>query len=91
MTMFVLVSVVSLILLLWMIVKIWRDSMLLAIVAIFFWPALIIALIQNWGNEQTDIKVPFFLFVAVVGYGAYDAARTKAQQESLLWALRLFA
>ena len=54
---------VSFILLLWMILRIWKESTLLAIVSLFFWPALVYAVVKNWGDEESDIKVPFFFFM----------------------------
>ena len=64
-------SIVGLILLIWMIFRIWQRSILLAIVSFFFWPALIVALFVCWGDESADIKVPFFLFAALTAWTVY--------------------
>ena len=41
---------------LWMAARIWKSSPILAIVSFLFLPAAIIPLIQNWGDEESDIK-----------------------------------
>lgn len=86
---------VALILLVWMVAKIWKQSALLAIASIFFWPALIFALFKYWGDEESDIKVPFLVFVPVAIYVYYDMKQVekalREQQESFLWALQFFA
>lgn len=68
---------------LWMVVRIWKRSPLLAILSFFFWPVAIIALFKNWGDEDADIRIPFFLSVLVAGLMAYMAVRTveKGAQE----------
>jgi hypothetical protein len=56
---------------------------------------LIFALFKYWGDEESDIKVPFFLFLASVTYMFYDmrqmAKGLQEEQETLLWALQLLA
>jgi hypothetical protein len=85
-------SLLSTIFLLWMIAKVWKQSIGLAILSFFFWPVLIYALFKNWGDEESDIKVPFFLFLASVTYMFYDmrqmARALKEDQESLLWVMQ---
>src|SRR5690554_6747794 len=49
----------------WMCVKIWRRSPLLAIGAFFLWPLSLIALFLYWGDEDSDIRVPFALSLVV--------------------------
>lgn len=51
-------SLLSLVFLIWMVAKIWKQSALLAILSSFFWPVLIFALFKYWGDEESDIKVP---------------------------------
>ena len=86
---------VSFILLLWMILRIWKESTLLAIVSLFFWPALVYAVVKNWGDEESDIKVPFAIFLVAVIYMWYDVAHAAKQasqeQETLLGIVQLFA
>ena len=61
---------------LWMVVRIWRRSPLLAILSFLFWPASIIALILYWGDEDSDIRVPFFLSLVATALLAFMAMRT---------------
>jgi hypothetical protein len=93
--MFMLGSLAGLILIIWMVLKIWRSSAVLAIISIFLWPALIFALLKYWGDEESDIKVPFFIFVPVCIYTWYDMRQTakmlKEQQDTLLTVLQYFA
>lgn len=88
-------SFASLILLLWMIGKLWKQSALLAIAALFLWPVLIYALFKYWGDEESDIKLPFALFVVAFGYMWYDMytqLKTETPEpEALLALVRLFA
>ncbi|MGQ0801457.1 MAG: hypothetical protein ACT4NL_15270 [Pseudomarimonas sp.] len=44
----------------WMVVKIARGSGLLAVATFFIWPLALISLIKNWGDPDTDIRIPFF-------------------------------
>ena len=86
---------VSFVLLIWMVAKIWKESAGLAILSLLFWPALIFALLRYWGDEDSDIKLPFFLFLPAAIYSYYDMSQTakqlQEQQESMLWALQFFA
>ncbi len=66
----------ALFLTLWMVVRIWRRSPLLAILSFLFWPASIIALILYWGDEDSDIRVPFFLSLVATALLAFMAMRT---------------
>jgi hypothetical protein len=88
-------GIISFILLIWMITRIWKDSAVLAIVSFFFWPALIFAVIKYWGDEESDIKVPFAVFMVASIYAWYDilhAAKPVAEDsEALLAVIRLLA
>lgn len=64
---------------LWVVVRIWKRSPLLAILSFFFWPVSIIALITHWGDEESDIRVPFFLSLAVGVLMLFTAMRTVEQ------------
>ena len=44
-------GILSLVFLVWMLFKIAKQSVLLAILCFFFWPALIFALFKYWGEE----------------------------------------
>ena len=55
----------------WMVAKIWKRNALLAILTIFLWPVSVFALMRYWGDELSDIKVPFLLFVPALAYTLY--------------------
>lgn len=67
--------IVLFVLSIWMTVRIWRRSPVLAILSFLFWPVSIVALIMTWGDEESDIRVPFFLSVLVAGLAGYMAVR----------------
>lgn len=46
----------------WVIARIWRASAAMAIAALFFWPVVLYALLRNWGDEDSDIKLPLAVF-----------------------------
>lgn len=72
----------------WMCVKIWRRSPLLAIGAFLFWPLSIVALILYWGDEDSDIRVPFFLSLVLTALVGFMAMRTVNQgMEEMAWHL----
>ena len=88
-------SFLSLIFLIWMTAKIWKQSAPLAVGSFLFWPIAIYALIHYWGDEESDIKVPFFLFMAAAAFTWYEmlqmAKALKEDEEALLSIVRLFA
>ena len=93
--MFVISSFFTTLCLIWMAARIWKSSPGLAAVSFFVFPVAIIPLIQNWGDEETDIKVPFFLVLASSMYTMYSlmsfARRAAEEQESFLLVARMFA
>jgi hypothetical protein len=68
-------SVVCTVLLLWMVVKLWRRNALLAISSFLFWPVLVFAVLASWGDEKSDIRLPFALFLAAAGYVYYEMTK----------------
>jgi hypothetical protein len=52
----------------WMVAKIWRRNAMLAILTLFLWPVSAFAVLRYWGDELSDIKVPFMLFVPAFAY-----------------------
>lgn len=52
----------------WMVARIWKRNAMLAIVTVFLWPVSVFALLRYWGDELSDIKLPFLLFVPVLAY-----------------------
>jgi hypothetical protein len=87
-------GLLSLIFMIWMLVLVGKQSVLLAVLCFFFWPALIYALFKYWG-EEGDIKLPFALWVVACAYAWYDLSRMARemndQQESLLAIIQLMA
>jgi hypothetical protein len=63
----------------WILVRIWRRSPLLAILSFLFWPVTIFALISCWGDEESDIRVPFFASLVVGALMLFSAYRTVDQ------------
>lgn len=57
---------------LWMAIKVWPDSPVMAFLTFVFWPIGVIALIRNWGNPGNDIRIPFALAVIVTGLIMYQ-------------------
>jgi len=85
----------SLIFLVWMIAKIWKQSAGLAIASIFLWPCLLYALFKYWGDEESDIRLPFILWAVSVSYAWYDIFETtralKEEQDAFLAIVQVFA
>ncbi len=59
---------------LWMVVRVWRGSALLGICCLLIPGVVLFALIKNWGDPDTDIKVPFFLSALLGVFMFYFAA-----------------
>lgn len=94
--MFFIVLLLNLFCGIWLLVRIWKSSPLLAIVTFLFFPAAIISLVQNWGDEETDIRMPFFLCLVTWGWMVYMAVKMigdgKGDAEALLsFATRMLA
>lgn len=67
------------VLIIWMVVKIARDSVPLAVLTFFFWPAAIIPLVRNWGQPGSDIRIPFFMSLLAAGLAVHMANRAVGQ------------
>ncbi len=68
-------SLLSLLAIIWMMVKIWPNNALLSILTFFFWPIATIPLVQYWNDEQNSIKIPYLIMVLVsafIGYQYYQ-------------------
>jgi len=59
----------------WMVVKIARSSGLMAVATFFIWPLAIVSLIKNWGDPDTDIRIPFFATVLALGLSLFMVSR----------------
>ena len=64
---YIVLAVALSVLYVWMVVRIWRGSALLGILSLFFSPVMVFALFKNWGDPDTDIKVPFLLSLVLTG------------------------
>lgn len=64
---------------LWILLRTWRSSPLLAIISFFFFPATLVALLRQWNDPETDIKIPFFLSLVTIGAMVWAAGRTVDQ------------
>lgn len=56
-------SIVVLASMAWMAARIWRRNALLAVVSVLAWPVFAFACVRFWGDEFSDIRVPFAFFV----------------------------
>lgn len=88
-------SFLSLVFLVWMVARIGKQSVPIAVGSFLFWPVLIYALFKYWGDDESDIKLPFALFVLSAGYAwysIYQLGRALPDEDEALLALaRLFA
>lgn len=66
--MLMLSSLLCFVLIAWMSAKISRRNAMLAIVTVVLWPVSAFAAMRYWGDELSDIKVPFLLFVPTFAY-----------------------
>lgn len=60
----------SLVLWIWLLVKVGRESAIMALLCFFLWPLALVPLIRNWGQGDSDIRLPFFgaLLCSVLAY-----------------------
>jgi hypothetical protein len=61
---------------LWLCIKIGRSSPLLGIGTFFFSPLALYCLIRYWGDEESDIRIPFVLAAVALGGMSWAATRT---------------
>lgn len=53
---------------LWTVARIWRSSPGLAVASFIFFPASLISLFRNWGDKESDIRLPFVLTAVAMGF-----------------------
>ena len=46
----------------WVVARIWRTSTWLAVASIVCYPLVLCALLRNWDDKESDIKVPLMAF-----------------------------
>jgi hypothetical protein len=61
---------------LWLCIKVGRANLLLGVATFFFSPLALYCLIRYWGDEDADIRIPFFLAAVAFGAMAWAANRT---------------
>lgn len=61
-----LLALIALVLFFYLLVRVGKASVLLAVGCFFFPPLLLLALGLYWKDEEHDIKVPFFILLGVV-------------------------
>lgn len=66
----------------WMCLRIARSSSMLAWMTFFFWPTCIFALFRNWGDEESDIRIPFLASVACFALSVWSLYRAGVQFEN---------
>lgn len=68
---------------LWMVIRIGRSSTGMAILAFFIPLTAVFHLFKHWGEEDHDIRAPFFAMLAFSALGAYAATR------AIVWATNM--
>lgn len=56
-------TVLALLCMAWMAARIGRRNPWLAMVSLLAWPVLGFAMVRYWGDEVSDIRVPFLVFL----------------------------
>jgi hypothetical protein len=73
----------------WMIAKIWKSNAGFAIASLLLWPVLLFAVLKYWGDDDSDIKVPFGIWAVSIGYVWWATAQMQKDlreiQEGALW------
>lgn len=49
------------VLVIWMALRVGRSSSSMGIMTFFFWPIAVVPLFTNWGDRDSDIRIPFVL------------------------------
>jgi hypothetical protein len=93
--MMMIAALIALVSFVWMIARIWKTSAGFAIASILLWPILLFAVLKFWGDEDSDIKVPFAVWAASIGYTWWATLQMRKEfteiQESGLALLQFFA
>ena len=80
----ILSGLLALVCMVWTLVRIGRDSPLLALGTFLFLPLGFIHLFRHWGEERLDIRTPFFAWMAFTGLLVY------AEFRAYHWAVKSF-
>lgn len=60
----------------WMIARIWKANAGFAIASVLLWPVLLFAVVKLWDDKDSDIKLPFAIWAASIGYVWWATAFT---------------
>ena len=77
-----LAGLLSLVCMIWTLVRIGRESPLLAVGTFLFFPLGLIHLFRHWGDERLDIRTPYLAWIAFSGLMVY------AQYRAYNWAIK---
>jgi hypothetical protein len=66
--MMMIAALIALVSFAWMIARIWKTSAGFAIASLLLWPVLLFAVLKFWGDEESDIKVPFGVWAVSIAY-----------------------
>jgi uncharacterized membrane-anchored protein len=75
-------AVLALLCMLWTLIRIGRESPLLALGTFLFLPLGLVHLFRHWGDERSDIRTPYFAWIAFTGLMLY------AQYRAWNWAVK---
>jgi hypothetical protein len=93
--MMMIAALIALLSFVWMIARIWKTSAGFAIASFLLWPVLLFAVLKFWGDEDSDIKVPFAVWAVSIGYTWWATLQMQKEftgiQESALTVLQFFA
>jgi len=75
--------VVSLIANIWLVLKIRRVSWFYAVASFLFFPAAVFFMFAHWGDEEHDVRLPFFLTLIAMLIAMYQVGEL-VQEAQLL-------
>ena len=61
---------------LWIIRRIWKRSVALALASLVLWPIVLLALVRYWDDEECDIRLPLATFLGSSSLTSYLLATT---------------
>ena len=74
-----------LVMVIWMAIKVGRDSTGMGIATLLFWPIAIIPLITNWGRRDNDIKLQFLVTSVATLLLMNSAVKVVTENAALLY------
>ena len=89
--MIILVALIALCIWFYILVRIGKHNTLLAVACFFFMPLVLLPVGLYWNDEESDIKIPFFVLVGVIILGNIMRSRQARVVEGLLGGPALMA